>query len=66
MQMQFQDDELTLLYRAVDDKLGALFSNRLTRKSNNDWDEYDEEDYWVVFKKHKPLWDKLHQLMKTK
>ena len=64
--MQFQDDELTLLYRALDTKLGALFSSRLARKANNDWDEYDEEDYWIEFKKHKPLWDKLHQLVKTK
>ena len=42
--MTFQDDELTLLYRSLDDKLGAMFSSRLARKSNGDWDEYDEED----------------------
>jgi hypothetical protein len=62
--MQFQDEELSLLYNALDNKLSALFSSRLTRKANGDWDEYDEEDYWTVFKKHQPLWDKLHQLVK--
>jgi hypothetical protein len=62
--MQFQDDELTILYSSLDDKLGALFSSRLARKSNGDWDEYDEEDYWVQFKKYKSLWEKLHQLVK--
>jgi hypothetical protein len=28
MQMQFQDDELTLLYGALDAKLGAMFSSK--------------------------------------
>ena len=62
---EFQSDELTMLYRALDDKLGTMFSSRLARKSNGDWDEYDEEDYWVQFKNHKPLWDKLHKLVKA-
>jgi len=63
---QFQDDELSLLYGALDAKLGSMFSSRLARKSSGDWDEYDEEDYWVQFNKHKPLWEKLHKLVKTK
>jgi hypothetical protein len=62
--MQFQDDELTMLYRTLDDKLGTMFSSRLARKSNNDWNEFDEELYWTEYKKHKPLWDKLHKLVK--
>jgi hypothetical protein len=62
--MQFQDDELALLYRALDDNLGAAFSSRLSRKANNDWDEFDEELYWESFKKHKALWEKLHELVK--
>ena len=62
--MQFQDEELSLLYNALDNKLAALFSSRLTRKASGDWDEYDEEDYWTVFKKNKSLWEKLHQLVK--
>ena len=60
----FTNKELSLLYRALDDKLGAMFSSRLARKSNNDWDEFDEEDYWIVFKKYKSLWEKLHKLVK--
>jgi len=62
--MQFQNNELLLLYGALDDKLGAMFSNRLARKSKGDWDEIEEELYWEEFKKHKPLWDKLHKLVK--
>jgi hypothetical protein len=62
--MQFQDDELALLYRALDDKLGAAFSSRLDRKAKGNWDEFDEELYWVEFKKHKDLWYKLHELVK--
>jgi hypothetical protein len=62
--MQFQDNELLLLYGALDAKLGAMFSSRLARKSNGDWDEFDEELYWTEFQKHKPLWEKLHKLVK--
>jgi hypothetical protein len=62
--MQFQNDELTLLYSALDAKLGTLFSSRLTQKAEGSWDEIEEELYWIEFKKYKPLWEKLHKLVK--
>ena len=62
--MQFQHDDLRLLYNALDGKLGTMFSNRLARKAEGNWDEFDEELYWTEFKKHKPLWYKLHNLVK--
>jgi hypothetical protein len=62
--MQFQDDELAMLYRTLDDKLGSMFSSRLVKKAKGSWNEFDEELYWTEYKKHKPLWDKLHKLVK--
>jgi hypothetical protein len=61
--MQFQNNELLLLYGALDAKLGSMFSSRLTRKAEGSWDEIEEELYWTEFKKHKPLWEKLHKLV---
>ena len=60
---QFTNEELILLLNTVGGKLGALFSSRLARKSNNDWDEFEEELYWEEFKKIQPLWEKLHTLV---